>query len=375
MYLTTSKMNKLILVSLVALSLTACINDIEKKDICSYEVNNDTVILTNDSPILKMLEKQKVDKNTYSYELITSGIVRAIPNNYALIASPFEGRITRSFVRLGQDVNAGAPVFEISSSSYFETGKTYYQAKEEMNLAYKNLQRQKDLLSKGVGIEKDYEEAEVNYIINRRNYENSLASLKVYQVDTSNLVLGQPLIVRSPIKGRIVENNIVIGQYLKEDSEPVATVAELSKIWVVGQVKEKDVRYISDTEEVAIKLISFPEKKITGKIYNINSLIDENTRSIQVLIECNNKDKMMKPGMYVTTRFTHKIKDVIIIPSKAIFQMEDASFVFLQLDKNSYLKKKIEILTEDKDSSIVKTGLKPGDEIIVNGGFYLLEKK
>lgn len=368
-------MNKNFIICIIILCLAACKHNNLAKESSDYDTNRDTVTLSENSPVIEKLQEQVINIRSYIFELTTSGTVKAIPNNYALIAAPFAGRITRSFVRLGQEVNAGAPVFEISSPSYYETGKAYYQTKEEMDLANKNLKRQKDLLNKGVGVQKDLEEAEVNYALKKKDFENALASLKVYQVDTSDLVLGQPLIVRSPIRGTIVENNIVIGQYIKEDSEPVATVAELVKIWVSGQVKEKDIRYINETEDVAINLIAFPEKVIKGRIYHIKSIIDEDTRSVQVLIECDNKDKIMKPGMYVTAKFSHHIDNAIIIPSKAVFQMDDAEFVFVHIGKNRYLKRKIETLTEDKDSAIIRTGLKAGEEIVVNGGFYLLEEK
>jgi membrane fusion protein, heavy metal efflux system len=368
-------MNKSGMVCIAAFVLVSCKQSNVTKLTSDYSVNKDTITISENSSIINKLEELKVKSRSYTFELTTSGTVKAIPNNYALIAAPFAGRITRSFVRLGQEVKAGAPVFEISSPSYYETGKAYYQTKEEMDLAHKNLKRQKDLLNKGVGIQKDMEEAEVNYELKKRDFENAYASLKVYQVDTSDLVLGQPLIVRSPIKGAIVENSIVIGQYIKEDSDPVATVAELSKIWVAGQVKEKDIRYINELSEAQISLIAFPEKIIKGRIYHINSIIDEDTRSVQVLIECENEDKLMKPGMYVTVLFNHNIEDAIVIPSTAIFQMDDASYVFIHLDNNNFLRQKIETLSGDKDSVIVKTGLKAGDEIIINGGFYLLEAR
>ncbi|SDC54774.1 efflux RND transporter periplasmic adaptor subunit [Williamwhitmania taraxaci] len=368
-------MNKIFTVCIAALVFAACNPTNESIEKVDYNVGADTVTIADGSPILRKLITQKVKTRSYSFDLTTSGTVNAIPNNYALIAAPFAGRVTKCFVRLGQEVNAGTPVFEISSPAYFETGKAYYQTKEEMDLASKFLKRQKDLLNKGVGVQKDLEEAQVCYAIKTQNFENAVASLKVFQVDTSSLVLGQPLIVRSPIKGTIVENTIVIGQYIKDDSDPVATVAELSKVWVAGQVKEKDIRYISDTAEVGITLISFPEKNIKGKIYHINSIIDEDTRSVQVLIACDNKEKIMKPGMYVTAKFAHIIEKAIVVPLKAIFQRDDVSYVFVHLAGNKYLKQRIETITEDKDSAIVKSGLNTGDEIIVDGGFYLLEEK
>jgi membrane fusion protein, heavy metal efflux system len=368
-------MYKFILICLSMAGIVGCNHNDLSQTKGEYKVNRDTVTISSDSPILNRLEKLKVTSRIYSFVLSTTGTVKAIPNNYALIAAPFAGRITKSYVRLGQEVNSGAPVFEISSPSYFETGKAYYQSKEEMDLANKNLNRQTDLLNKGVGVQKDLEEAEVNYALKKKDYENALASLKVFQVDPATLILGQPLIVRSPIKGCIVENKIVIGQYIKEDSDPVATVAELSKIWVAGQVKEKDIRYINELAEAEIKLISFPEKVIKGRIYHINSIIDEETRSVQVLIECDNADRIMKPGMYVTAVFHHSIEDAIVVPAKAIFQMDDASYIFIHLGENKYFKRKIVTLTGDRDSVIIKTGLNTGEEIIVNGGFYLLEER
>lgn len=368
-------MNKLFMICIVAIGFAACNQKNESIETSDYTVNNDTVTINNQSPIIGKLVSKSIETESYNFELRTSGTVKTIPNNYALIATPFAGRITKSFVQLGQEVKAGAPIFEISSPSYYETGKAYYQTKQEMDLAQKNLNRQKDLLSKGVGVQKDLEEAEVNFENKKNDYQNALASLKVFQVNPSELVLGQPLIVRSPIAGQIVENNIVIGQYIKEDSDPVATVAELSKVWVVGQVKEKDIHHIKEMSEVDIKLVAFPEEVIKGKICHVNSLIDEETRSVQVLIECDNSAKLMKPGMYVTAIFNHVIENAIVVPSKAVFQMNDASYVFVQLDKNKYLKHKIVILTEDEDSAIIKSGILVNDQIIVNGGFYLLDTK
>ena len=374
-YFNRYKMNKYPVITLVIITLVSCNDKNPVKEQADWSINHDTVTVNAGSAILQKLKKQVIATRSYVYELTTSGTVQAIPNNFALIAAPFAGRITRSYVRLGQNVRANDPIFEISSPEYFETGKVYYQSKEEMDLAFKNMSRQKDLLGKGVGVQKDFEEAQVNYELKKKDFENAVASLRVFQVDTADLVLGQPLIVRSPINGSVVENNIVIGQYIKEDSEPVATVAELSKIWVAGQVKEKDIRYISDHSAVEIRPIAFPEMVIKGEIYHIKSLIDEETRSVQVLVECDNKDRIMKPGMFVSAIFRHSIDSAVVIPAKAIFQLDDASFVFLHLDGNRYLKRRIEILTGDKDSVIIKTGLSSGDEIISDGGFYLLEER
>jgi cobalt-zinc-cadmium efflux system membrane fusion protein len=198
--------------------VAGCHNINNQQNISSYTLRGDTIVIEENSTLLKKISIDAVKYEPYKMKLAISGIVRAIPNSYAEVASPFAGRITRSFIRLGQFVSVNSPIFEISSPSFFEAGKYYYQAKQEMQLAEKNLKRQKDLLSNGVGIQKDVEEAEVNFELTKRDLENSIASLSVFHVNPDELVLGQPLIVRSPIQGEIVENEIVLGQYLKEDA-------------------------------------------------------------------------------------------------------------------------------------------------------------
>lgn len=333
----------------------------------------DTVIISENSNLHNKIKTEIINSELYRTVISTYGIVQAIPNNYAEIAAPFTGRIIKSFVKLGQHVSIDAPVFEISSPSFFEASKLYYQAKQEMQLANKNLKRQLDLYNNGVGIQKDLEEAEVNYKLNKRDYENAIASLKVYKVNPEKLVLGQPLIVRSPIAGDVVQNNIVIGQYLKEDADPVAVVAELSKVWIVGQVKEKDISSIHKSEEVEITAAALSDKLIKGKIYHISDILDEETRSVQVYIECDNSDHSLKPGMYVSVKFIEQPKNSILVPSTSVFQKEEGSFVFIDKGNNKFVKRDVQITGAVDGRILLKSGLNTGEHIVSEGGYFLLE--
>jgi membrane fusion protein, heavy metal efflux system len=363
---------KLIFIILTAIT-AACNHKTDSSDQGNYIAKGDTIFIPEKSNLREKFKIEKVREEPYRYKLTTTGVVKAIPNKYAQIASPFAGRIVRSFVKLGQHVSVDSPIFEISSPAFFEAGKSYYHSKQEMLLAEKQLKRQQDLLKNGVGIQKDVEEASVSYELSKRDYENCIASLNVFHVNHDELVLGQPLIVRSPIEGEIVEDNIVIGQYMKEDSGPIAIVAELSKVWVVGQVKEKDIHSIHESDEVDIKVSGMPEVEIKGKVYHISELLDEESRSLQVYIECNNSSRNLKPGMYVTTQFAESTNNAILISNTSVLQMEGSSFVFVKLTGNKYVKRLIETSGTDNDKAILKSGLKVNEEIVSQGGFYLLE--
>ncbi len=367
-------MRYLIFICLAWLAVS-CHNKKESGTVENYVIKGDTIYIPENSNLREKIKTSVVCSVPYRHKLSSTGVVKAIPNNYAQIASPFAGRIIKSFVKLGQRVGINSPIFEISSPSFFDAGKVYYQSKQEMQLAEKNLQRQQDLLKNGVGIQKDMEEAEVIFELSKREYENSIASLKVYHVNPDELVLGQPLIVRSPIAGEVISDNIVIGQYLREDAGPVAIVAELGKVWVVGQVKEKDINSIKESDEVNVSVAGMPGLSIHGFVYHISEMLDEETRSVEVFVECENKGRNMKPGMYVTAQFSEIADNSILIPTSAVLQLEESSFVFVKTKGNGFLKRLIESSGTDNDLIILKSGLKPGEEIVSTGSFYLLDAK
>jgi membrane fusion protein, heavy metal efflux system len=367
-------MKYLLLFCIIAI-IVSCQNNTEQDARKVTRSAVDSIIVPGNPDLTKKIKTAKIIPEPYLKKIITSGIVKAIPNNYAEIASPFSGRITRSFVSLGQKVEVGSPVFEISSPAFFEAGKAYYQSKQEMQLAEKNLKRQQDLFNNGVGTQKDLDEGEVTYELTKRDFENSIASLKVYHVNPEELVLGQPLIVRSPIKGEIVENNIVIGQYLKEDADPVAIVAELSTVWVIGQLKEKDIKSVHKSDEAEIRLTGMQDLPIKGMVFHIGEILDEATRSVQIYVLCENRERVMKPGMFVSTRFSESMGNAILVPASSLYQMEESSFVFISLGNDKYFKKSVEVNGTDSNRVVIKSGLNTDDEIVIEGGSLLLDIK
>lgn len=338
-------------------------------------VEGDIITIQGNSSVLSKINTEAVEKAPYRAHFSTSGIVKAIPTSYAQIAVPFAGRLTKSFIRLGQSVVEGSPLFEISSPAFFETGKAYFGAKQEMEQAHKALNREKDLLANHVGVAKEVEEAQVNYELKKQDYENARSALKVFQVNPEQIKMGEPLIVRAPISGKIVANNIVIGQYIKEDSEPLAIIADLHKIWVVAHVKEKDISLIEKLQEVEIRLSASPDELIKGKIFHISEMLDEATRSVEVIIECDNSKRKMKPFMYGTVELTDETADAILIPTSSILQQEENCYVLIKAGENKFRKTAVTVASTVKEKSVIKNGLSAGDQIVTEGAFYLLEAK
>lgn len=337
-----------------------------------YTIKGDTVVLTENSNIKSRLKYSTVAKQDFVMELTTAGIVRAIPTAYAEIAPPFAGRVLKSYVRLGQKVNAGSPVFEISSPDYFNAQKNYFDARQEFRQTELNLKRQQDLLKNGVGVQRELEAAETEFTTKKSALSNASAALKIFNINPEKTVLGRPLIVVSPIRGDVLTNKIVIGQYLKEDAEPVAVVAGLSKVWIVGQVKEKDIRFIHTLDDVEVRVAAYPDRAIKGKIYHVNEIVNEETRSVEVLVECENPHHDLKPGMYVTVLFKDTPESRILVPSRSVFQKEDKQFIFVKMDDIHFEKRQIETDGTSGGNVIVTSGLHTGEVIVSEGGSLMI---
>ncbi|MCS6818820.1 MAG: efflux RND transporter periplasmic adaptor subunit, partial [Chitinophagales bacterium] len=215
-------------------------------------LKGDTVYVPEKSVVTEKIKTITVTEEDFKREMITAGTVKAIPNLYAEIAPPFSGRVTKVYLKLGMRTQPGTPLFEMVSPEFMDAQKIYFQAKSELESARLTLKRQQDLRANGVGAEKDLEEAETNYEVKEKEYQNAVASLRIFGVDVNKLVFGQPLVITSPISGEVVENEVVNGHYIKADDPPHAKIADLSRVWVVGMVKEKDIRFIHELDGAEI---------------------------------------------------------------------------------------------------------------------------
>lgn len=361
--------------SLLAASTWSCDSKAEAAVVKDYSVKNGVISLTQDSQLHSRLTIAEVGSELTQLDQLSSGLVRAIPTHFAEIASPFAGRITKSFVRLGQNVQKGTPIFEISSSDFFAAQQGYFTAVQEMKQAELNWKRQKDLVQHGVGVQRELEEAQTDYQIKKIAVDNEKAALKIFNVNPNQLRIGQSLVVTSPIAGKIVSNHLVLGQYLREDSEALVQVAELSKVWVAAKVKENNLSVLKNLTEIQFTIEAYPNQTFTGKILHIGDLLDEESRSVEVLIEVENPNRILKPGMYVNVTLKQGERTMVVIPTKAVFLENDTQYVYVQKDKNQFEKRKITTSTLDPAKVIVLEGLSVGEKIVVDGGTYLLQAK
>jgi cobalt-zinc-cadmium efflux system membrane fusion protein len=110
-------------------------------------------------------------------------------------------------------------------------------------------------------------------------------------------------------------------------------------------------------------------------VYHINEIVDEATRSVKVLIECDNPDRKLKPGMYATVNFSTTPVNSIMIPVTALMQKDSSQYVWIKTGKNQFAKRSVVAGETDQKVVRITSGLKPGDVIMTEGGIYMLDAK
>ncbi len=357
------------------LSCTGSHNDAADPETSDVAVQGDTLTIRAQAPMVSRIRTAPVTQEYIEPTVATTGVVTAIPTAYAEVAAPFAGRVQRSLVRIGQRVKAGTPLFELYSSDYSEVVKNYRQSVSELNVAKKAYDRVKNLYDNKVASAKDLEEAEAAYQLALEEHHHAQAVAREFQIDLKRAEVGQPMVVRSPIAGKVLSNDLVIGEYVKEDAEASIIVADLSKVWVKANISEKEALMMEGISDVAISLVANPDSLFRGKVIYLGEILDPETRTRQTIIECDNPRGTLLPNMYAHLQLRCTGHNYIVVPKSAVLQADAHRYVLRQLGENTYLRTPVTIAHLDDDRLIVTGGLNVNDTIITEGAFYLIDSK
>lgn len=299
-----------------------------------------------------------------------AGRIEAIPTELSHIALPLAGRITKSYVAVGQQVKQHAPLFEVASPEFASMQKAYFQAEAAKALAQSNWLRKEELLQKGVESARGYEEALNELRQADRELENDAEQLRAFHVEPTSMKLGDPLVVYSPLAGTIIESQIVVGQYLQSDAPPVAVVANLSSLWVSAQVKESEIGSIHLGDSMRISVDALPHLVQQGRVTYIANQVDPETRAVWVVSLCSNPNELLKLGMYATVEFQGTPREYIVLSESALLQGEKESYVWVKASSNLLLKRAVKCHFTQEGRAYLTGDVEVGDSVVNKGGYY-----
>jgi multidrug efflux pump subunit AcrA (membrane-fusion protein) len=184
-------------------------------------------------------------------------------------------------------------------------------------------------------------------------------------------LLGKPLELRAPIDGVITERKAAVGELVGKDKE-VYTISDPADLWVIAEVKERDIGAVKDGQNASFTVLAFPDEAFRGKVVRIGNRVETESRTLEVRIETNNLEGKLKPGMFADVEIaTTILQDVLVIPDTALQTDEENQIVFVMLDTNKFQKRVVKLGMEQRGRVQVLEGLKPGEKVVTDGSFIL----
>ena len=178
----------------------------------------------------------------------------------------------------------------------------------------------------------------------------------------------------APISGTITSRSINPGVVVEPNKE-LMKVTNLSTVWVIAQVYEKDLAKLRTGSGASVTSDAYPGRLFRGHVTYVDPNIDPQTRTIQVRIELENPGQVLKIGMFVNAAFGsmgNAESTAPVIPSSAVQNMGDKPVVFVATDKpNVFLVRPVRLGKETDGRFIVLEGLNVGDRIVTSGSFML----
>ena len=198
-----------------------------------------------------------------------------------------------------------------------------------------------------------------------RGRVNSLRSASQISADLS---------IPSPITGTITERIANQGEVLQVNAK-LAKVTDLSTVWVIGQVYEKDLGKLRIGSGASIKSDAYPNELFRGNISYIDPNLDEKTRTAQVRIEIPNPNQKLKMGMYVNISYSRiggSEKTVPLVSKDAVQSIGNQKVVFEETnDPKVFIIRPVKIGQEKDKSYPIVEGIFVGDKVVTDGSFLL----
>ncbi|SNB45521.1 efflux RND transporter periplasmic adaptor subunit [Geobacter sp. DSM 9736] len=303
-----------------------------------------------------------------------TGKVEANADRIAHVSPRISGKIVSVKASLGDAVSAGQQLATLDSVELGEALSRYHQSKTKLALAQSNMDRIKTLVEKKIAPRKEILQAETDYKTAQTELHTDEERLLLYGVSASDLKADRkPLLpVRSPIGGIITEKHAIVGE-LSDPSKSLYTVADLSSVWVLVDIHEKDLAKVRRGQPATVVVGAFPDQKFRGRITYLADLVDEATRTVKARVEVANPGRKLKPEMFATVELAiaSDSPPVLAVPEDAVQELDGKKLIFVAEKETEFEPRAVELGRASGGMVEVVSGLKEGERFAVKGAFTL----
>ncbi|HEY0163317.1 MAG TPA: efflux RND transporter periplasmic adaptor subunit [Edaphobacter sp.] len=301
--------------------------------------------------------------------------IEADPSHVVRIFPPLSGRMLGLRVLPGQEVRKGDVVAELQSSDIAAARSDYEKAKIEAMRADRSLTRGKLLLQHEVLSQADYYELEATDQSAHSELERSRQRIR--ELGFSEDSTADEVALRAPISGVVLDIGSAAGEMQRslDNATPIATIANIDSVWIVGDVFERDLASLKPGREVQVLVPAYPNTTLTGKISNIGNVVDPDTHTLKLRVVLPNPQHTLKADMFATVRIPGAQRSAVILPTTAVLHEGEKTSVFVMNASGKYDQRVVTVgrsFESGQTKTIeILTGLSDGEKVVTVGGALL----
>ncbi len=299
-------------------------------------------------------------KQNLSRDIRTIGRITYDEERVALLHPKYEGWVEAMFVdETGEHVKKDTMLLSIYSPQLVAT-------QEEYLLALKNADMLKDSPFKDV---RDGAASLVASSLERLK----LLDVPEHQIKKLNKTrkVMKGLHIHSPFDGTVMSIGARDGQRITPNTE-LYKIADLSRIWVIVDLYEDDMPWVSVGDEANMQVAGIPGRMFKGKVSFIYPYLEAKTRTLKVRLEFDNPKQELKPEMFANVSIkASKQFNAVVVPSEAIVRTGEQDQVFIQRDAGKFEPRQVVLGVEADGLVQVLSGIEVGEEVVTSGQFLI----
>jgi cobalt-zinc-cadmium efflux system membrane fusion protein len=340
----------------------------------------------------KALTFVKVGDQAFAPTLSTEGQIATDDDVTVQMTPPFSGRVLSVAVKAGDSVRKGQTLLTAEASEVAQAQSDFATAtanlaaaKTQLATATANAERQQALLKIDGAATKDVQQSQSDLATAEATFRADGAALKAVQDRIAILNVGSSKLASaktgvatlpSPISGVVTLRAVGPGQYLNSTANgattPIFTISDLSKVWLVANVREDDAGRLHVGQPIDMHVAAFPGRTFKARLDYVAPMIDPATRRLPVRAVIANPDGALKPAMFADFDIkTGADQTAVAVPTAAVIYEGDQARVWVAQRGQSLGLREIKTGRTSNGEVEVLSGLNPGDQVVVSGAIFI----
>lgn len=313
----------------------------------------------------------KVGREALAVALSLPGEVTADPDRLARVAAPVDGRIERVSLKEGAAVKKGDVLAVIRVPELGKVRGALAGAQAKAKAARANADRLRHLVEQKLAAAQEHENAEAE----AAGYEAEARALAAeLSAIGTGAGAGASLSLRAPIAGVVIARDAVLGQPVTP-ATVLATIADLSEVWFLGRVFEKDLGRLREGAPAEVELNAYPGERFQGQLEYLSKQVDPIARTLTARVRLSNPDAKLRLGLFgaarVATGEAEEHPPVLVVDRSAVTEIGGKPVVFVRHPDDDFELHELVLGGAALGKVEVLSGLREGEDVVTEGVFTL----